>query len=83
MDTDLMIVNLRKVAKEHENDPTFTGQTIISVMCNDVANRLEEQLAEINKLKKDYKELKKEYDNLRYATPSSSYEENSENNLEE
>jgi len=33
---------LRKCAKEHENDRTFTGHIIVSDLCKDTANLLEE-----------------------------------------
>lgn len=33
---------LRKCAKEHENDRTFTGNIIVSDLCKDTANLLEE-----------------------------------------
>lgn len=33
---------LRKCAKEHENDKTFTGHVIVSDLCRDTANLLEE-----------------------------------------
>ncbi len=33
---------LRKCAKEHENDRTFTGHIIVSDLCQDTANLLEE-----------------------------------------
>ena len=33
---------LRKCAKEHENDRTFTGHIIVSYLCRDTANLLEE-----------------------------------------
>ncbi len=33
---------LRKCAKEHENDRTFTGNIIVSDLCRDTANLLEE-----------------------------------------
>lgn len=32
---------LRKCAKEHENDGTFTGHIIVSDLCRDTANLLE------------------------------------------
>ena len=32
---------LRKCAKEHENDTTYTGHIIISDLCRDTANLLE------------------------------------------
>lgn len=32
---------LRKCAKEHENDRTFTGHIIVSDLCKDTANLLE------------------------------------------
>jgi len=42
---------LRKCAKEHEGDKTFTGQIIVSNLCRDTANLLEtlEQEPFINK----------------------------------
>lgn len=33
---------LRKCAKEHDNDITFTGHIIVSDLCRDTANLLEE-----------------------------------------
>lgn len=33
---------LRQCAKEHENDQTFTGHIIVSDLCRDTANLLEE-----------------------------------------
>ena len=33
---------LRKCSKEHENDKTFTGHIIVSDLCKDTANLLEE-----------------------------------------
>ena len=33
---------LRKCAKEHENDTTFTGNIIVSDLCRDTATLLEE-----------------------------------------
>ena len=33
---------LRKCAKEHENDRTFTGHIIVADLCRDTANLLEE-----------------------------------------
>ena len=33
---------LRKCAKEHENDRTFTGHVIVADLCRDTANLLEE-----------------------------------------
>ena len=43
---------LRKCAKEHESDRTFTGHIIVSDLCKDTANLLEtlEQESFINKL---------------------------------
>lgn len=62
LETDTMIIQLRKFAKEHENDKTFTGKVIVSVMCDDVANRLEDQLVELNTLRHTTKELKNQLD---------------------
>lgn len=39
---------LRKCAKEHENDRTPTGQIIVSDLCKDTANLLEELEQESN-----------------------------------
>ena len=48
---------LRKCAKEHENDRTFTGHIIVTSLCRDTANLLEalEQRSKIGYwiLKKD------------------------------
>ena len=41
---------LRKCAKEHENDKTFTGHIIVADLCRDTANLLEE-------LEQDMKEI--------------------------
>jgi len=42
MTTDIMIRQLRYTAKKHENDKLHTFDTNISLMCTEVANRLEE-----------------------------------------
>lgn len=42
MRTDVMIKQLRSTAKKHENDKLTTFDTNISLMCTEVANRLEE-----------------------------------------
>lgn len=42
MRTDVMIKQLRSTAKKHENDKLYTFDTNISLMCMEVANRLEE-----------------------------------------
>ena len=42
MRTDVMISQLRREAKKHENDKLQTFDTNITAMCTDVANRLEE-----------------------------------------
>ena len=51
MRTDVMINQLRKEAKKHENDKLLTFATNITAMCTDVANRLEE-------LEKENKEIR-------------------------
>lgn len=51
METEVMIRELRREAEKHKNDRALTFQTNISDMCNDVANRLEEQAKEIEELK--------------------------------
>lgn len=42
MRTDVMINELRRTAKKHENDKLFTFDTNITQMCMDTANRIEE-----------------------------------------
>lgn len=42
MDTERMIQELRIEAERHKNDRLFTGQLNISIMCREVANRMEE-----------------------------------------
>lgn len=44
MNTIDMIRELRGEAEKHKSDKVFTGQTNISVMCNDVADKIEENL---------------------------------------
>ena len=68
---------LRKCAKEHENDRTFTGHIIISDLCRDTANLLEklEQEPTLDKIKAKIEQIadkEQEYDKkwaigLRYA----------------
>lgn len=41
METSTMIRQLRRTAKKHENDKLHTFDTNITIMCTDVANRLE------------------------------------------
>ena len=38
---------LRKCAKEHDNDTTYTGHIIVSDLCRDTANLLEELAQEL------------------------------------
>lgn len=47
MNTETMIRNLEKVAKDHEHDRIFTGQLNISLMCGDVVRKLKELEAEL------------------------------------
>lgn len=51
METSTMIRQLRRTAKKHENDKLHTFDTDISLMCTEVANRLEE-------LEKENKEIR-------------------------
>lgn len=48
MDTEKMIRELRAEAEKHKDDKVFTGQTNVSNMCHDAADRLEEQEYLIN-----------------------------------
>ena len=45
MDTKTMIREVKHVAEKHKNDRKFTGQTVITDMCNDIIPKLE-KLAE-------------------------------------
>ena len=51
MNTESMIRELRRLEKKHENDVVSTFSNNWSLMCHDVANRLEELLQENEKLK--------------------------------
>ena len=51
MKTEAMIKELRRLAEKHKNDMVGTCENNWSAMCNDVANRLEEQEKEISELK--------------------------------
>ena len=57
MNTDKMIRELRRLAEKHKNDKVFTGENNWSNMCTDVADRLEEQNNEIQRLTNYIKEL--------------------------
>lgn len=41
MDTKTMIRGVKYVAEKHKNDTKFTGQTVITDMCNDIIPKLE------------------------------------------
>lgn len=58
-DYKIYINALRKCAKEHENDKTFTGQIVVSDLCRDTANLLEELE---QKLGRDMKEIEEVID---------------------
>ena len=51
METSTMIRQLRRTAKKHKNDKLYTFDTNITIMCTDVANRLE-------KLEKEKEEIR-------------------------
>ena len=57
MNTVDMIKELRGEAERHKNDKVFTGQTNISVMCNDIADKMEENLKAIIHLNEVIDEL--------------------------
>lgn len=44
MDTEIMIKQLRRLSEQHKNDRVDTFATNWSLLCWDVANRLEELL---------------------------------------
>lgn len=50
MKTEDMIRELRNVAEKHDNDFVATGETNISLMCREVADRLEHLYGEIFQL---------------------------------
>lgn len=49
---------LRKCAKEHEKDVTYTGNVIVSNLCNDVADYVEELQVENAVLKEQNEKMK-------------------------
>lgn len=57
MRTDVMINQLRNVAKKHENDKLFTFDTNITQMCIDSANRIEELYNGLIKLNENIESL--------------------------
>ena len=68
METSTMIRQLRRTAKKHENDKLHTFDTDISLMCTDVANRLEKLEKEKQEIRaraidEFEKEIVAEYDN--------------------
>ena len=63
MDTETMIIELRRLEEKHKNDIVHTFQNNWSLMCHDVANRLEELQNELNQSHKELDELQKQIDN--------------------
>lgn len=68
METSTMIRQLRRTAKKHENDKLHTFDTNISLMCTDVANRLEDLEKENKEIRNKaidefMKQVEVEYDN--------------------
>lgn len=57
MRTNVMINQLRNVAKKHENDKLFTFDTNITQMCMDSANRIEELYNGLIKLNENIESL--------------------------
>lgn len=53
-----VVIALRKCAKEHEKDVTYTGNVIVSNLCNDVADYVEELQSEVAKLNSKIEEMK-------------------------
>lgn len=53
METEVMIRELRRLAEKHQNDIVGTFATNWSLLCRDVANRLEE----LNEYKAMYEDL--------------------------
>lgn len=53
MKTEDMIRELRNVAEKHDNDFVATGETNISLMCREVADRLDSISRENNQIKSE------------------------------
>lgn len=49
MNTEKMISELQRVAAAHQNDKLFTGDLNITLMCNDMIDKIKELQEEINK----------------------------------
>ena len=58
MNTENMIRQLRYEAEKHKHDKLFTGQTNISIMCADVADRLEELYKEVEETRSELYEYR-------------------------
>lgn len=68
METVKMIKELRRLEEKHENDRVGTFENNWSAMCHDVANRLEEQENELEKLKSGLAEKTKNKYRLHYSS---------------
>lgn len=60
MDTETMIAELRHLEEKHRNDHVYTFDTNWSLLCHDVANRLEELIKELEVAKKAKNDLHEE-----------------------
>lgn len=61
LDTERMIKELRYEAVKHKDDKLFTGQTNISAMCADAADRLEELYKDLEETRFELHEYKSLY----------------------
>lgn len=60
MDTETMIAELRHLEEKHRNDHVFTFDTNWSLLCYDVANRIEELVKELEVTRKAKNDLYEE-----------------------
>ena len=85
MNTKDMINELRHEAEIHKNDKLFTGETNISLMCSEVADKLENLDLKLEKMEQiinnsisidRVKQAKKEMENLDYLINDAKYSDN-------
>ena len=68
MDTEVMIAELRHLEEKHKNDKVYTFDTNWSLLCYDVANRLEELVKELEEAIKKKDDLQEKYMNIAGST---------------
>lgn len=58
MDVDALKRNLNYTKKKHQNDKLYTGDTNISLMCEDVLNTISDMECRITDLEEENKQLR-------------------------